>query len=217
MLTVAFVLSLAINATAQIKKGTILLGGQIAGASGNNKQANQFTEETVKIKSFVFGTSIGKAIKENNIIGINVGAGFSNYRFRRVGFDSSSSTSNSFNAALFYRKYKKLAKDFYFFGEATGGFGMSKQNNIPSNFPTEYNRKTISTYLSLTPGISYKVFKKMQLEVTLPNIIGAYYSKSKDVETSTSNSKGYSTNFSLNTGLSNQLLSSLSLGFRLFL
>ncbi len=217
MLPFAFLLSLAINATAQIKKGTILLGGQIAGASGNNKQANQFTEETVKIKSFVFGTSIGKAIKENNIIGINVGAGFTNYTFRRVGIDSSSSKSNSFNAGVFYRKYKKLAKDFYFFGETNVGFGVNKQYNLRNNFYNEYHRKAFSTDLSITPGISYQVFKKMQLEVSLPNVVGAYYSKSNDIETATSKKINTTNNFSLNTGLSNQLLSNLSLGFRLLL
>lgn len=119
-----------------------------------------------------------------------------------------------YNLGVFFRNYKKLAKDFYFFGELGAGYNGSKQTdvNLPGNSQVRYTQAGAELYL--TPGISYRVFKKLQLELVIPQIAGLQYGVTK-MTSQTSNSK--QDQFQFNTNLNSSLLSNLGLGFRFVL
>ncbi|HXB42878.1 MAG TPA: hypothetical protein VNV85_02430 [Puia sp.] len=116
--TVLFVVSF-FQAHAQINKGSILLGGQI-----------NFYTQTIspdqKSNWINVTPAIGKAIKDNLIVGIDV-----NYaRSSNVMGVPNNQTSNLFGAGVFLRRYVQLGKGFYVFGQERFGasYNTSKTN-----------------------------------------------------------------------------------------
>jgi hypothetical protein len=216
-LTLVFAIGLfTINANAQIKKGAVLLGGQVTANIGKSTTVNTSQNYSESNSSTSIGLSFGKAVSENNVLGFNIYTSFS----KSDGGISGNIHSERYNAVgigIFYRKYKLLAKDFYFFGEPNIGFNFGKQTRNNNNPLNEYSTSSTNAYLALGTGLSYKVYKKLQLEVALPTLIGIQYSYSKNSEANQPNINQTSNQFSLNTGINSQLLNNLTLGFRLFL
>ena len=121
LFTLLLILSFTVKG--QIKKQSIVLGGQLF--YYNNK--NQVDNLNQKSESGTISVSIGKAFKENKVMGINFS--FSPIRQSNYlnGGDTTNLTFNSFNIGAFYREYKKLAKDFYFFSQIDAGFITANQ------------------------------------------------------------------------------------------
>jgi hypothetical protein len=159
------------TAQGQIKKQSVLLGGQLF--YYNNK--NQVENFNQKSESGTISVSIGKAFKENRIIGMNLG--FSPIRQSNYlnNGDTTTLTFNRFDIGIFYREYKQLAKDFYFFSQVDGAFITANQTEHYKIAATDVKATQRGGFISLTPGISYQVFKKMQLELTIPNILSMQY------------------------------------------
>jgi hypothetical protein len=162
----------------QIKKESILLGGQIGYSntdidySGN--QPNQ------KNESAAFNISIGKAVKENSIFGLNLTylpAKIKNY-FNGANFVSTN--TNQYNFGIFDRKYKKLAKDFYFFTELGASYIKAKQTSTDTSGINLETIKQSGAQVYLTPGLSYKILNKLHLEIIIPNIVTIQYAVTKD-------------------------------------
>ena len=147
-------------------------------------------------------------------MGVNVGYSSSKAENFYNGTSFYNSNANQYNLGLFYRKYKKLGGDFYFFGEAGAGFFSGKQTNTD----IALNNKTIidgaGGNLFLTPGISYKICKKLQLEITMPGIVNVNYTSYK-ASPQTNNSK--QEQFGISTSLNGSLLNSIGFGFRFVL
>lgn len=200
---------------AQIKKDAVLLGGQVS--LYQSKQEDVNTVSGNKINGANFNITAGKAIKENTIIGV-----YGNYGQSKMENTFSVSTSNkSVNtitgAGVFVRKYKGLGKGFYFFGEINAGYEGNRQeyennNGITVNTSTT---KENGAKLGLTPGLSYQLFKKLQLEVLMQSFAGLRYGKSKTNASTGDVSKG--DYFQLNSSLNSSLLSGTAIGFRLVL
>ena len=163
-------------ANAQIQKGAILLGG---GISFSNSTA-EFppTQGQQKQKNQSYNLSLGKAFKENTVYGVNLAYGHSSTE------NSSTSPNNTnskfYNVGGYFRKYKSIIKDLYVYAEVEAFFTSGKQtsNDVTNNFHTDY--RTYGAALTLMPGITYKLFKKMYLEITIPNIAYLQYSHAKD-------------------------------------
>ena len=173
LFVILFVVSF--GASAQIKKQSTLLGGQLF--YSNNK--NQVEDLNQKSESATISVSIGKAIKENRIVGVNLG--FSPIRqsnYMNNG-DTTKLIFNRFDLGLFYREYKKLAKDFYFFGQVDAAYITANQKEHYRIAAADVKSTQRGGFISLTAGISYQVFRKMQLEVTMPNILGLQYLATK--------------------------------------
>lgn len=205
---------ISFGANAQIKKQSILLGGQLF--YYNNK--NQVDNLNQKSESGTISLSIGKSFKENKIVGFNLG--FS--PIRRSNYlnngDTTTLTFNRFDIGLFYREYKKLAKDFYFFSQVDVAFITANQNEHYKIASADVKATQRGGYISLTPGISYQVFKKMQLELTIPNILSFQYlvtkfdSKVPQIKNSREEQILFYSNLNNNTSLS-----WLGVGFRFIL
>ena len=198
---------------AQIKKGAVLLGGQVAVEQidthgGVNLQSNQ------KNNAAVFNISIGKAIKENTVWGIKAGYG-SNKNKVTTGANSATNQNKFYNLGLFYRKYKNLSNNFYFFGEAGAGYYGITQTST-DNTGNNNSKNTLSALqLSLTPGIAYQVCNKLQLEILLPNMVIAQYGVSKNTIQNKVVSK--SDQFQFSTNLNGSPFNALAFAFRLIL
>jgi hypothetical protein len=200
---------------AQIKKDAILLGGQVSVYS--SKSSDNSTPPNTINNNAVFNLSAGKAIKENTVVGIYGGYGQGKNENIYSNSSSSKSTGTNTSAGVFYRKYKGLGKNFYFFGEANAGYRGYKQeyeNKVIGATTTTTNTET-GVELGLTPGLSYQLCKKMQLEILMPAFAGLRYATTKNSGSNITTTKGNLFQFS--TSLNNSALNSLAVGFKFVL
>ncbi len=200
------------SASAQFNKGDILIGGDLS--YSNNKLTSPYSPEEQKNNSGIFDISLGKAIKENALFGINLTYGtFSNTS--GTGPDRATMTNHDYSIGIFYRAYKSLGKDFYIFGQAGAGYNGSTGSTTDS----AGNQLSTSTgnggSIYVTPGIAYKISKKFFLELSIPQLFSIAYTSS--TTKSESVTTGTNDNFGVNANLSSNPLNSLGLGFRLIL
>src|SRR5437763_127898 len=91
---VAACLSIVFIGNAQIKKGEVLLGG---GVNYNTSSAGSTTGKT---NSFYISPSVGRAVEDNIIVGLNLFYSHAN--------QNNFYNSNSYGVSVFVRKYKPL-------------------------------------------------------------------------------------------------------------
>lgn len=210
----ALLVIISVSSSAQIKKGAILLGGQLSYYNEKIEKGN--TDQ--KYQGGTFGISLGKAFKENKVVGFNFA--FSPNKQDNIfnGNDTFNLNYKRFDIGAFFREYKRLAKDFYFFGQVDGAVVIGNQKE---QYKRTGNLKATQRggFVSLTPGISYQVFKKMQFELTIPNILGMQYlvTKIDSQNPQVQNSKRKQTVFYSNLNSNNTSLSWLGVGFRFIL
>jgi hypothetical protein len=154
---------------AQITKGSILLDGSI----------NFYSDKTDKTSSnkqtygIDLASAIGIALKDNQIYGIGLSYGYdqtkgSDYPMKEYG--------SRYGVDIFLRKYFPIGKKFYLYGEPELSYSYVKRRQINSSIATGYfvNKLWIAQ-LSLSPGISYALSKRIHLETGLPPLIDINY------------------------------------------
>lgn len=209
LLATTLVVFLSLSSNAQINKGTVLLGG---GISGNSSKTGEGPAQT-KNSWFSLAPSIGFAVKENKVIGINLF-----YSHNKYAYNSSPikyRTTNGYGGGVFYRSYFPLAKKFYLFGEGNAFVKSSKQDD-EQTFDIKFTRKQTDVGINLYPGVMYAVSKRFHLEASINNLLTVSYYKTADKSVSptwTSEIKGSGVNFSANVSNS----SPLTIGFRFVL
>lgn len=210
-----FILSSVCTTTvkAQIKKGSLFIGGNVGGSTQKTKNSGTTVSSQ---NGLAISPVFGKAIKENLVVGADIAfvlsennssapnpSLYSNYR------------STSYGAGVFVRKYKQIAKSgFSIFLQ--GGFGGAYNSEEYESSPSYFDkRKRYSIGVSAYPGVSYTVSKKLQLETGFNNLLAlGYFTEKRDISGSspyTEKTNGISINSSLNN------LSSLYIGFRLLI
>lgn len=201
-----------VTANAQIKKAALLLGGQISFYS--NKYNN--TLPTTKNNGAGLGLSLGKAYKENNVAGVYASYGQNKNENRYSNSNYSTSNSYNYGAGVFYRQYKNLSRNFYFFGEINGGFSGFKQTqeNVQPNFIDKFTNTQNGIQLGITPGLSYQIYKKLQLEILAPSVAGLSFAATKNTSQNTT-TKG--STFQLSSSLNSNFLNNIALGFKFVL
>jgi hypothetical protein len=204
LLTLLIIFSLNFISRAQLSKGSVLLGGDLSWYS--NKTTVTGVQDT-KGNSGSFIVSIGKAIKDNNFVGVNF-----IYSHTDGGY-----TMNEYGVALFYRIYKDLGKNFFLFGEAGVEYNGSKQTDSYPFYPQETTMTTNTASIYLMPGLSYKISKKFLLELSLPNLFNLNYYSSKATTKGTPDQVSTLDSFSANASLTSNPLTNLTIGFRLLL
>lgn len=180
--------------------------------SAKNTQPYPNSKNESLYTNFLFG----KAVKENNVVGVILSYNYSNNYYN----NNQDTKNTQYSAGVFYRKYKRLIKDLYFFGEVDALYhhGESTPGYTQNG---NYFSRSISNggSVSFIPGISYAVCKRMQLELLMPNIIGISYSHTKTdyINTPAPPSSGEGNSFSFNTNLNANLLNSFGIGFKFLL
>lgn len=202
----------AVTTEAQIKKGSVFLGGDIGGATQTTKRNGT---EVNSQNGLTISPVFGKAIKENLILGTD--AGFSSYKNNNNPNLSTftGQKNNSFGAGIFIRKYKPIGKSsFSIFLQ--GRFGVNynsiEYTGLAPNFD-KTKRYNIGIYAY--PGVSYTISKRLQLETGFNNLLGLNYFTEKREVSGISAYTEKTNGVNISTSLNN--ISSLYLGFRLLI
>jgi hypothetical protein len=206
LLLLAIFFCIAITTNAQINKDKVLLGGGI----GYYKTSNP------PLQYFYSNLQIGKVIGDNIVIGIIGTYSSNNYSYTV----SSPNKTRGYSTGIFYRKYKKLGDKFYFFGELDASYQHSKNESIYfSNVSQSLNAKSGGVSISFIPGISYSVWKKMQMELSIPGLANLSYARVTTINSSLPPSILPQKNdiYSAGINLNSNLLSNFAIGFKFLL
>jgi len=198
-------------ASAQIKQGSFLFGGQLGFNRSNYDAPNQPKQQSGNTN---FNLSAGKAYKDNAVFGFTLGYLHGSNTNSFNGSNYASSKTKGYNTGVFYRSYRNLTSNFYFFGAATAGYFRTTQTTTYSNNADAAKNINKSAQVNFAPGLSYAISENLQLEILLPEVIGVSYNSGKSIigtKESTSNS------FGVNSSLSGSFLNNLGVGFRLIL
>jgi hypothetical protein len=206
---VLFFVSTGLISNAQIKKGTWLLGGDIAFNTQNSSQpaGSQYTSETTTIS---LSPSLGKAVRDNFVLGFDLNYIHSQSTNVDQNGLSDRSAFNEYGLGVFLREYKPLGKGFSLFAdERLGGNYQSGGTNGFFNIGNSY-----SLSLGITPGLAYIVCRRLQAEASLPSLLSIVYTHQglgSDPNAFKSNAFGIFSN------VNNSLFQGVELGFRFLL
>lgn len=206
----AILLLAATGTNAQITQGKYLLGGSLSYA---NTQDVQYNGSPVQ-KFFSSNIQIGKVFKENAVAGL-----IFSYSFATNGV--ATNKTNWYSAGIFYRKYKPLTKGLYFFGEVDAVYDYSRSTQGKFQIGSDASRYTTNgATISFVPGLSYAVCKKLQMELSMPNLFNLSYDRVKDEKTFTNSQQiltSKANNFYANANLNASLLNNVAIGFKFLL
>ena len=208
LLTSAILFCICFSVNAQINKGRILVGGSISYSASKNQSTSGS-----KFEIFNSNIVIGKVVSDNNVVGAIVSYGYTSGAFYNI--------VDSYNAGIFYRKYKSLLKNLYLFGEMDATYNFSKTTSgifSSGSDGTRYRSNGVS--IAFIPAISYLLFKKMQVELLMPNIASLSYSGTRTDYTSSTSSSVPSVKgniFSVSTNFNSNFLSNFGIGFKFLL
>ena len=208
-----FALTGVLTSRAQINKGSLLLGGSI-GFNQIKSKGDMSLTSTSKTTTTTISPSIGVAIKENLVFG----ARFNYMKYKQRNNYDAMTTSylntdiKNYGGGIFLRGYVPLINRLYVFGEGYASYIIDRETSIQGYYNSKNERKikAWSTGLSFTPGISYGVTKKFQIEGGFNSLFSAAYGKSK----STYNGTPAGTSEAFKAGISQDNESMFFVGFR---
>ena len=194
-------------AHAQVSKGDILLGGNL----GFNKQTPSANYTTT---NFSIDPSIGKAIKDNLVVGANLS--FAHYTSKAdVGHDK----DDSYGLQGFIRKYKYLGSGFAVFAEGSLSLSYSTGSGAyGGSYPYTTSSKDYGIAAGFAPGVTYAISRHVQLETGLSRFLslGYFYSRwDQTPDPSTGDGKTGMASHSVSFSSSlNQAFNNLTVGVR---
>ena len=206
---------IATTVDAQIKKGTVLLGGQIGFSLQKTKNdpapPNPYPPD-FKSTNITLSPAFGKAIKDNLVIGADIYYSYLKYQ----SYQPQQQKNNAYGAGLFVRKYNDLGKGFYFFVQGRAGVTYNRQETEDLLAPVNNTlSKGYEIQIAVYPGIAYNVSKKLQMEAGFNNLGYLQFNHSKSTALPASSWSAVTNNFSAGSSLSN--FSGLTPGFRILL
>ena len=209
ILTLFSAIFLVVISNAQLNKGTIFLGGDLSGSTYKTKDGAYEDSGGRFGLSAVFAV----AVKDNKFFGGSLSYG--HYENNQP-TSSSSSDGNSYGASLFYRYYKPLLNKIFVFVQAGIPVNYTKNEFFQSqNY--YYTDKSFSVGLSVTPGISVAVSKKVFLEAGFNNVASLNYQHSTTTGVNSGNNIDRSSNsFSFSSSIGS-FTYNLYFGFRVFI
>ncbi|MBK6346435.1 MAG: hypothetical protein IPN08_07850 [Bacteroidales bacterium] len=196
ILTTTMMVFMALGLKAQFFVG----GGLSVSSSSSSTTFGSTTEDNDKSFSFGFYPKAGYFITKKFALGMGIGIGTSKY----TEFDSSGdeiiTRSNSWEVAPFARFYFKEVGNLSFFGEGVLSVGGSKQINEYTGYEDVTN-KFFSISERISPGISYSLSEKIELEAILGSIGSTTSIHNRPAPETNEDYKDVSTSFGLNFGL----------------
>lgn len=197
----AIFLVLSVCSTAQIQKGTVMIGGDLSASFNKTKSATPLPY-TVKSQGYNISPAIGWAIKDNVILGGRLIASFSSYD--QVPNSYSKNKQNALGAGVWMRKYFPLGKSFYFFANTDLNGNSNYRKQTDNTVPLYYYKETgFSINAFIYPGISYQVKKNFFLDASLNNLVSIGYTKINMEQNNQdgTNYRGSNNSFSINSSL----------------
>ena len=209
-----FALTCVLTSQAQIEKGSLLLGSSIGYSQGKTK-VEQATAVSSKNNTFSFSPSIGVALKENLVAGVRFDYLKNTSKYTYDANNAQNGEIKNYGGGIFIRRYVPVVNRLYVFGEGTAFYKTIKQTSTQTyyNSKTEIKNKGWGTGLSITPGISFGVSKKFQIEGGFNSLLNVSYAKSKITGNTTATQKAES----FSGGIGNDDESMFYVGFRFIL
>lgn len=223
LLILVFFISSSLIVNAQFKKNDKLLGGQLY--YNYNSSSYKYTSAVPSTNDFKnkdgnITISVGKAINENTVLGIFLSyLPSSSTNYPSLNGDIMLKYRNDgYGGGIFYRKYKNLGKEFYFFGEISATYYWRNISGKDSSDQELISGSSSNFAAILYPGIAYRISKHLFLELSIPDLIYIGYSKSNTLSHEGSSIMENKYNyFNISTSLSSDPLTALGIGFRLIL
>jgi len=205
------VLLFALKSTAQFETGQRIFSGGINFNNYNNQtDLNNSTSKNAQT-SFNLDASIGKFIRPNLVRGLSINYG---HNYEKSDPSSFKQNYNSVGLGLFATQYRSFGKNFFGFIR----FNLNGNYQFGTRVQSGVDQKIRGYGFSagLTPGISYKINKRVLLNGTLNNI--ALLSFNHQKTTYSNSSQVTRTNQTgLYSSLSNGSLGAIGIGFNLLL
>jgi hypothetical protein len=199
-------LTACIFARAQVSKGSFVLGGNLLydNQKDNITGGQTGSGSTFKSNQLTVNPSIGKAIRDNLVLGLDIAYMHGNSTSNANG--TTSTPSDGFTLGVFIRRYKFLGSGFALFGQAEigGGYSHAHAINAPGNMPAADVTNVGSGYLTFYPGIAYALNRHWQIETGLANFLSISYYHSRETTSNTNQPDQIDTrhDFNLTSGLS---------------
>jgi hypothetical protein len=208
LLLILSIVSICISGHAQISRGSLFLGGDVNGGTQKTKEGGT---TVIKQSGFYVSPVIGKAIRENLILGANAGFMTGQSKNSPVG----KYETDAYSFGVFLRKYKAIGTSgFYLFLQAGLNAIMEKQDH-DNYYGSTYTLKRTTIALNAYPGISYAVSKRFHLETGFNNLVNLnYFGERRESETPATTTK--TNGFQVSSSLSNPS-STLFLGIRVLM
>lgn len=163
-------------ATAQFQKGKSLLGMNF-GITKSNEREDTAGSLNQRFSSTWIELDYGVCYKDNNVFGVALiyaPVYWSDHIF--IGGDTVQASQKTYGFGVFYRNYKKLTKDLYLFSGAALDY-QKTTNELTHPEPNSYNTKQVNSMISggVSLGVTYQLYKHLQVELSLPSIISLQY------------------------------------------
>ena len=168
-------LLLACLAQAQLKKGDILLGGNVNFAVQHSTSST--TDQVSKQTSYSVTPSIGKAVKDGLVVGLSLT--YSHYKSTSNSTPAFTSVQDAYGLGVFVRKYKELGAGFSLFAEGDLGGQYMPSNTYTEGYPKPPASKAYAINAGFYPGIAYFINRHIQLETGIQNLAYIQYTHSK--------------------------------------
>jgi hypothetical protein len=192
---------------AQIKEGTILLGGNFSVNTTSDKPDG--VDKSFKSTNLGFSPSLMWAIQDNFVLGFDL-----QFSYSKTPYQSSVYQTNGYGAGFLLRKYKTLGAGFSLFGQTRVGFNYQDNQTDWSGGTTwqRQDQRNLGASLAFSLGMAYAISRRWQLETSLPSLATINYSHSSstvkisNLPDSHDKSNGFGvasslTNYTLSVGL----------------
>jgi len=189
VLTIAFIITIAIQSSAQIRKGAILIGGGLNFTGSKSTEETSFgfngsTGEEAKESFFGMRGSLGFFTSESTLVGI--GLGYENNSIEQTPMQNGIADmpfkfeDNILLINPYLTKYSKLGKKLYFtttfnilIGTGKGELGLSDGQLAFEQIDTKISQ----LQLNITPGLNYFLTNKLALTC---NVGQLFYNRRKE-------------------------------------
>ncbi|RYF85945.1 MAG: autotransporter domain-containing protein [Chitinophagaceae bacterium] len=169
---------------AQIRKGSVYLGGDINISSQKEEQLMPMpggTNSEGKNTFIYIGPAVGIAIKENVFAGVDFLYGKSDSKYLN---SPNSSKVSALAGGIFIRRYFPLANKFYLFGQVRLGYQKRNEDQTSLVNSDRIEEDSWSVQANLFPGLSYNVYKSLYFEMGLNNLLQLGYLHTDRTQTS---------------------------------
>jgi hypothetical protein len=206
-LLVAYLALSTFFADAQIKKGSVLLGGSIGYTEYSSGSA---TWEPYS-RTLFFSPAVGLAIKDNNVFGVKAITVFN----KNIQSNSVEAKNSTRGGGLFFKRYLDLGKNFYLFGEAGANYIASKSEAVAA--PGTGNKTGNKVFgISIFPGITYAVSRHFHLEASINDLLNIAYNHQTYLNYTPTMESAYE-NKSFGINVNANPTTAMNIGFRILL
>ena len=200
-ITIAF---LSQQASAQIKKGEKMLGGNIGVTSTDYEQDNNAVEGSIANISII--PQLGFGVGNNWVVGVQAGYEYGKQKTTYGANQTQEQKFNTFSGGVFTRKFFPIGERFGIYGQGDVTYGRTK-NKYKSSTGTASESNTNRIEVAVSPGAYFRTGKRFILEAEVGSL---GYSRSS---TKPEGAGIRSTSSTVFLGLSNNL----SIGFKVVL